>query len=142
MCFNWSVFITVAASAYCAVRTGSLNQADTVSSLKGQSANNANLGNVSTSDCEALIVLQIYKTMVYKFRAPDFRGEQIFVLGGQIFLRPRHSSVAQNFEGAPSFLKKLCISRLKFEKIILDLIITLIRYIYIKYTKSTVNTTM
>jgi len=30
---NWLVFITEAESVYCAVRTGSLNQKDTVSSL-------------------------------------------------------------------------------------------------------------
>jgi hypothetical protein len=33
---NLSVFITEAESVYCAVRTGSLNQTDTVSSLKGK----------------------------------------------------------------------------------------------------------
>jgi len=32
---NLSVFITEAESVYCAVRTGSLNQTDTVSSLQG-----------------------------------------------------------------------------------------------------------
>jgi hypothetical protein len=35
---NLSVFITEAESVYCAVRTGSLNQKDTVSSLKGHTA--------------------------------------------------------------------------------------------------------
>jgi len=33
-CINWLVFITEAESVYCAVRIGSLNQTDTVSSLK------------------------------------------------------------------------------------------------------------
>jgi hypothetical protein len=33
---NLPVFITEAESVYCAVRTGSLNQTDTVSSLKGK----------------------------------------------------------------------------------------------------------
>jgi len=32
---NLSVFITQAESVYCAVRTGALNQTETVSSLKG-----------------------------------------------------------------------------------------------------------
>jgi hypothetical protein len=35
---NLSVFITEAESVYCAVRTGSSNQTDTVSSLKGKAA--------------------------------------------------------------------------------------------------------